>query len=375
MKKDKLNIYLLEVVLIAVFLIALFSNRLFSNKIIISMFLLIYAIIVKLKINRSRTISIQKKEITLAMLIFAIFYVGFYYIIGYYTGYYYAIYKFSINVIFRYIIPVTLIIISTEVIRNEFFSDKSRMSRILTLITTVLIDVVTYTNIYRITNLDKLLTALGYVLFASISCNLLFNYINNRYGMKPNIIYRLITILYLYIIPITPDVFIYFQTFCRIIYPIFIYIFIDNYYGEKKKILSLKSRKIGTILTTLVTVVMVSIIMLISCKFKYGVLVVGSGSMSGAIEIGDAVVYNSHEKIKDIDIGDVIVYSKDSRYIIHRVVDKENINGEYRLYTKGDNNIQADAGYVTEDKLVGNVNIKVRKIGLPTVWLNQMFIR
>ncbi len=375
MKKDKLNMYLLEVALVVFFLIALFSKGLLSNKIIISIFLLIYAIFVKLKVKRSRVISIQQKDITIAMSIFAVFYVVFYYVIGYYTGYCYSIYKFGLNVILRYILPITMIIVSTEVIRNEFLSDKSKLSRILTLIVTVLADVVTYTNIYRITSLDRLLSALGYVLFASISCNLLFNYVNNRYGMKPNIIYRLITILYLYIIPITPDVFIYFQTFCRILYPIVIYIFIDNNYGEKKKLISIKSRRIGTASTIAVSVFMVLLIMLISCKFQYGILVIGSGSMSGSIEIGDAVIYNSHAKPEEIDIGNVIVFRKDFKYVIHRVVDKEQVNGEYRFYTKGDNNVQEDAGYVTEENLVGNVRLKLRKVGLPTVWLNQMFRR
>ena len=80
-------------------------------------------------------------------------------------------------------------------------------------------------------------------------------------------------------------------------------------------------------------------------------------------------------KPEEIDIGNVIVFRKDFKYVIHRVVDKEQVNGEYRFYTKGDNNVQEDAGYVTEENLVGNVRLKLRKVGLPTVWLNQMFRR
>ena len=36
--------------------------------------------------------------------------------------------------------------------------------------------------------------------------------------------------------------------------------------------------------------------MLISCKFKFGVLVIGSGSMTGTINKGDIVLYETYGK-------------------------------------------------------------------------------
>jgi len=47
---------------------------------------------------------------------------------------------------------------------------------------------------------------------------------------------------------------------------------------------------------------MVLITMLISCQFKYGILVIGSESMTGTINVGDAVIYESYnnETIKKV---------------------------------------------------------------------------
>ena len=75
----------------------------------------------------------------------------------------------------------------------------------------VLIDLLIYTEVYDLAKLDDFLTILGFVFFASLSCNLLYNYIANRNGVRGIIIFRLITVLFVYIIPIVPDVFIFLE--------------------------------------------------------------------------------------------------------------------------------------------------------------------
>ena len=88
------------------------------------------------------------------------------------------------------------------------------------------------------------MTFLGYVLFASMSCNLLYNYISKRYGMKPNIAYRLLTVLYIYIIPIHPDIYMFFLAFYRMAYPFIIFYIIESFYGEVEDATQGKKSKI-----------------------------------------------------------------------------------------------------------------------------------
>ena len=170
--------------------------------------------------------SIHTKHVILLLLIFAIIYVVGYYLLGIYFGYYESTVKLSIWSIFNYIIPFALLIISSEVIRNVLIVQKNKSSKLMTLVITVLIDVIIYTGIYDITTLDGFLAIIGFIVFASVSCNLLYNYISIRFGMLSIIIYRLITTLYLYIFSIVPSVPDYFDSFIGMLLPLVIFVFI-----------------------------------------------------------------------------------------------------------------------------------------------------
>ena len=373
MKKDKIRLYVLQLVLILLLSITLFSNILLPNKKIIALFLLMYMFIVKRKIGSISNTSIHKKEVNKYMFLFALLYLIIYYVIGYYVGYYKATYRFGLWTIINQILPIVLIIVSSEVLRSKFISDKDRISLIMTYIFGILIDFVIYANIYDLTNLSGFLEALGYVFFASIASNLLYNYVSYNFGIIPNIIYRIIITIYLYIIPITPDVHIYFKSFARIVYPILIYITLANSYEKKNKALAIRSKKTNNILMAITLVLVLLFTMLISCKFKYGLIVVGSSSMKEAMEKGDAILFNTKVNIDKLKEGKVILFKKDDKIIIHRLISIDKINNEYRLYTKGDNNSDIDEGYVTKDNLYGVAELKIRKIGLPTLWIHEIF--
>jgi len=216
---------------------------------------------------------------------------------------------------------------------------------------------------------------IGYVLFASISSNLLYNYIAKRYGVKPNIIYRLLTVLYVYIIPVSPDIYIFFLSFYRMVFPFLIYYLLESFYGEDEEIVEIKENKLVKIASSILFVLLVVYIGLISCLFRYGALVIGSGSMTGTINKGDVIIFSKDIDIDDVEKGDIIVFTKNDIKVVHRVIDKKQKNGEYRLYTKGDSNLQEDEGYVTEKELYGRVVNRIEDIGLPTIWLHEMFER
>ena len=58
---------------------------------------------------------------------------------------------------------------------------------------------------------------------------------------------------------------------------------------------------------------------------------------------------------------------------IHRVVEIKNINGEVRYYTKGDANEDYDTGYRLIEDIEGLVRIKIKYIGIPTLWVRSLF--
>lgn len=380
MKKDKIKIYIFELLLIIFLFFAIFASNIF-NRIILAAILFIYTIIICRIFKNKKINSIYNKQIFIWMIIFALVYVSLFYLMGLYYDFRHAKILFSFGTLFKYIIPLIIIITSSEIIRKIFLLQNGRvrigklqinLSTVLCYIIMVLIDFIIYNDIYTLNRLDDFLIALGFVLFASLSCNLLYNYISIRYGEKSIIIYRLITILYVYIIPIVPDVYIFFQSFLRMLYPYLIYILLEKNYSKFDFIISYTDRKKQIIGNTILIVVLTLFIMLISCQFRYGILVVGSESMNGTINKGDAVIFEKYSN-QIVKKGQVIIFDYNGIKTIHRVDEIKKVNDVNRYYTKGDANKERDFGYITDNKIDGLVKLKVKYIGYPTLWVRKLF--
>lgn len=379
MKKEKFKLYILEILLLIFLLIAIIISKRITY-ITLAISLTIYTILLKITITKKKILSFHKKQILISMILFGIIYIGLFYIFGFYA---YDFSKsptsFGLKSIYRYILPLTLIILATEEIRQTLLTQNGTInilkkqldiSKIILFINTVLIDVLIYIRLYDIKELDDFLTIMGFITFASISCNLLYNYITKRYGNKSVIIYKLITILYIYIIPIIPNMYIYFRSFLRMIYPYIIYLILEQTYSKKKLRVTYKEKNIITITTTLILTTLIT--MLISCQFKYGILVIGSESMTPTINIGDAIIYKQY-KNQIIKKGDIIIFNNSGIKTVHRVTKIENINNEIRYTTKGDANESEDIGYITKEDIIGIKIIKIKYIGYPTIWIRELF--
>jgi len=371
LKRDIARNYILEILLIVILSLALFVSNIVNKK-ILALILIIYAVSTSF-IKTRRGKSTYEKQVIIMMLLFSIIYVIMYYLLGLYFGYYEAPAKFSIYTIWNFIIPMFLIILSQEIIRNTFIKQNGKYNSLLLFITMVLIDLILYIGVYNLSDLDDFLAVIGFILFSSVACNLLYNYIAKRYGTKGIIIYRSITILYVYFIPIIPNIYIFFQSFIRMVYPYIIYMVLDNTYSKIDYATKYKDRKRNYVLTFITLVLMSILIGLISCNFKYGLIVVGSGSMTGAIDKGDVVLYEEYNSKKNLEEGMVIIFNHNDVKTVHRIVKIENVNGQMRVYTKGDANSKIDDGYTLKSDIIGIVKFKIKYIGYPTIWVKDIF--
>lgn len=381
MKRDKIKVYALGILLMTILFFALIVlNRM--SYIEYSIILGIIALIAYFSLPKKKQISINKKSVRLFMLVFALLYLGVFYLLGIVKyDFYQAPAIFSFKTLYRFIIPLALIIISAEVIRYKFLSQDAKiiilkkeidLSKIIIFISMVLIDLVIYIGVYDLTNYDDFLTVLGFILFASISCNLFYNYVSSRYGILGVIVYRMITVLYAYIIPIIPNVYVYFRAFLRMIYPYIMYMILERAFSSTDFVVAYKDKRKNFIGITILIIIMVLLTMLISCQFKYGMLVIGSGSMTGTINYGDAVIYESYDN-QSIQNGDIIIFERDGIRLVHRVIKIRNIENEIRYYTKGDANEVMDSGYVSKKDIVGITKLRVMYIGYPTLWVRSLF--
>lgn len=373
MKTDRIKLYVIDLLLVLVMaFLALFESN-GVTKIFLAIVLAIFAVIISRVLKKRLIISTSERQVFLLMLFFAIIYLALFYMLGFYFGLNRATVRFGVNAITRFILPITVIIISSEYIRYILIAQKGKLNSFFVLISMVFVDIIVYTQLYDLREYNDFLAVVGFVSFASISCNLLYNYLSKRYGYKPIIAYRLLTVLYCYIIPYVPNLSIFMRSVFRMIFPYIVYLVIDNTYSTVNKANTLKEKRKNTISTFILFFVAGVITYLISCQFTFGMFVIGSGSMTGTINKGDAVVF---QKLGDQDIKerDVIVFKKKNVTIVHRVINIQIINGEERYFTKGDANDVEDDKYVTRKDIVGKSLFRIRYIGYPTLWLRSLFV-
>ena len=371
MSKDKLKIYAMEIVLLLFLLLTLFESNIIP-KFVLAVVLLIYMFISAFLLKKRKIISIYNKQVSILLIIFGFIYLAIFYLTGLYFGFYESIIKFNFGSLINYIIPTAVIIIASEVIRYIFISQQEKFSRVVTMIMMILIDLILYAGIYSFTNVDDLVMMLGFVLFASISCNLLYNYITVRFGYKGIIFYRMITILYVYFIPIVPNVYVFFRSFFRMLYPYFIYLILEYTYAKTNFAIPYKDKRKYVFTNAILLLIASGVIMLVSCQFRYGVLVIGSDSMAKKVDKGDVLFFEKYDK-QQIKAGDVIVFKKGGMLIIHRVVDVKTVNNVRRYFTKGDANKTLDEGFVTDEEITGVSLFRIRYLGYPTIWIHDIF--
>ena len=150
------------------------------------------------------------------------------------------------------------------------------------------------------------------------------------------------------------------------------YLVIKNFFESRDVVVPYKKHHIGNIISTISLVLMLIVVGLVSCKFNYCLIVIGSESMTGSIDIGDAVIYEVYNN-QIIEEGDILVFDKSGVVTVHRVVNIENIEGQIRYTTKGDANKEEDSGYVLDSNIIGIHRAKISFVGYPTLWINEMF--
>jgi len=169
---------------------------------------------------------------------------GVFYLCGLFNGFsinYNVFYKSYISKL--HILAIFLVVLITELIRyclwlNLNNNKKNKMNilaKVIMIINYVLIDYIIigegcdFTSRYEIINL--LLT----FFIPSLTKNLFLDYTVQKYGYASNLWYRLIMDLYVYFIPVIPDVNIFIKTMVLSVFPYFLYVSLENIYGKDTK--------------------------------------------------------------------------------------------------------------------------------------------
>ena len=369
---DKRIISTLSVSIAALLFVAMFIPTA-SSRIAAAIILVPAAVVTWFIVKKRSILSINKRQVLLLMTVIGALWVTLLYLSGLKFGFYYSATQLSTPVVLRYVLPVTLSIISIEIIRSVLRAQEDKTADIVCYIVCILADCLVAANFGSIKSFNSFMDLMGLTLLPAVTANLLYHYISKRYGFLPIISYRLIISLYSFFIPLVPAVPDALKSFGSLILPLVIYLFISALF-EKKKVTHKKTTAKTYVGIGAMAIVMISIVMIISCQFRICAIVIGTGSMTGELNVGDVAIYERYEE-QVIQEGDVVVFTDGSSRIIHRVIEIEHTDEGAQYITKGDANEDPDIGFVTDDRIVGVVRFKLPYLGYPSMWARNLFSR
>lgn len=373
---DKRVIHIYSASVLAVLLLALLLPLGESGRIMAAILLLPAAVLIPTFIKKRSILSINKGQVLLILTVAALAFVMIYYLTGLKFGFYKNPYRLTVTNFFKYVLPIATIIVTTEIIRFVMVAQKSRLAHMLCYLSCVVAEMLICSNLPSVTSFNRFMDLVAGALFPALVANFFYNYTSRRYGMYPIIAFRAIISLHTYLIPVTSGIAESLYHLFQMFLPIVLFLFIDTLFERRRRYAlgntSRFWRVMSKILTAIVVIIMVGTVMLISNQFRYGALVIATESMTGELNRGDVVIFESFES-QHIPEGQVIVFEKYNTTVVHRVVDIKIINGIARYYTKGDANEDNDMGYITNAEIVGLVNYKIPVVGYPTLWLRSLF--
>lgn len=371
MNSDKKLSYILAIISTVIPFLLLFLP--FSNvRIVLAICLIIISAVTCYFVKKRNIPSINTRQVIMLMSVIGLLYLMIFYLSGIKFGFSKSTYQLSFTTLYKLIIPSTIIIILSEILRNVFLSQKNKAVPIINFFSCIFIDILLFSSLSNIVSFNNFMDLLGLTFIPSVTSNLLYHYLAKRYGIYPNIIFRLLITLYPYLIPVVPATPDSLVAFCKLIIPLIIYYYIDSLFEKKRKYATKRKSKWSYVGNTIFFSLMIAFIMLISCQFKYGMIVIATDSMTGEINKGDAVIYERYDDQIILE-GDIIVFERNNNKIVHRVVDIKKINNQNRYYTKGDANDALDEGYVIDEQIMGVTDLKVSYIGYPTIWVRSLF--
>lgn len=372
MNPEKSKLYLLSIFIPACLFSVLFVPSALCRA-IAALLLAVAAGVVLVLVKKRSIPSVHHRQVTGLLAVIAVVYTVITYTAGAWVGFYRNA-TLTGEAFLRSVLPAAVIIVATELVRSVLLAQKGKAVSVVAFVIGVLADLALADGISGITGMTEFMDIVGLAFFPAITSGILYQHLAKRYGPVSIIVYRLLLTLPTMLLPIAPAIPDVITSFVLLGLPMAIRVFIDTLY-EKKVKYATKQRagKLSYIGLASTFVLMATLVMLISGQFQYKMVVIATESMTGSLNVGDAVVYEEYEG-EIVKEGDIVVFTKDDKtLVIHRVIDVQNLNGNVYYTTKGDFNETSDPGYITAANIRGVVCFKLPHIGHASLWLRELF--
>ena len=376
MKTSVKQIILVELTMIFFLSLNFFISNVFGPYVFVVFLGIIYAVSRVLFGFRLKDNPNRKRVFTnIAIVILLYFLVT--YLVGLMVGFTRTIYNsFSVTNFFVNILPVVLIIGLSELLRYIFI-DKSYNNRWVTILSIIVFVLFTASYNFKLYNFslyNDIFQYFGIVVLGNISTNIFLTIQCQKTGFANNIIYRLVMEVYVFLVPFTPALGPYVTAVLAILIPVVCSFVVYNTVKKEKLEKPPKSKRKNIIFALLVFIVIV-VVMSNSGFFKYQNMTIGSNSMKNYMSKGDIIILEKleGEELKDLKKDDILVFRYNTKIIAHRIYEVINRNNELFFRTKGDANDQVDNNLVRENDVIGILRYRIRYIGLPSIWIQELF--
>lgn len=272
------------------------------------------------------------------------------------------------------IIPITIILVLSELLKKVAFSRCFDNTKIIIMFTTLIAAVLVLyeINIGALQSAEDKFIFLCTIILPIMAQEFVCSYMTYKVSWIPSLIYKLVLNLYVYLLPIIPNLGDYLYSVFTFVLPFVIYFSVNKMVIKYEKIKGEFKKAYRYVHLIPLSLIIIIMVLLISGIFKYKLVAIASDSMKPVFARGDAVIYEKID-VEQLNEGDIIAFTKDNIIVTHRIEKIWKKGDLYYFVTKGDNNNSIDAFRPTENNVLGRVICKFKYIGYPTVLINEMF--
>lgn len=375
-KKNEKIILLIEIITLLFLILNIFVKNILTEYTII-LFLLILFILSVILVGFEKEKTIEKRKVLKQVFFYTISFLIIIYGLGLIVGFLSTSYSLTLINIFKNSFPVFLILIIEELFRYNICK-KGENNKLIIYISVVIftfVDISMIISNYDLNDISNILKLATLVVCPSVFKNIMLSDFSKKYGYEVCITYQLIMGLYIYIVPIFPNLNEYLESVVMSILPICILILINMQFEIEKKE-DIRDKHIASkILSGIIILIVITTICLFSNLFPWWIAIVGSGSMTPTINVGDAIIVDkiAKEEMSKLKVGDILVFKVGKSMYTHRIINIDVKNDEYYISTKGDRKGNVvDDWTVKSNDVIGVVKFKIPYVGYPTVQLNRL---
>ena len=377
-KTKQIVIFLISLLLVTIQIVLAFNNiNFYTNTVGFTMFL-IYDIYLIIKLNKTHIRNFNRNRYISRMLIITLIYYIIYFYFGFFLGFLRSPYSHQIFTIAKNIFNSLVLILAIELSRYIYVS-KNKDNKLIIVIFTILliimeINIPQVLSLYNVNDKEGLFKYIFQHILPLISISFLFTYIDTISNYKTIMVYRIITVLFIYIMPIFPNINWFLDASQGILVPAFFFM-LFKYVFTKQENMSKRKVKSSRLSLTIAIVSMATLVAFMLGAFKCEPVTIVSNSMLPTYSRGDVIIYEkmSSDDLKKLEKNSIIVYRVENQMVAHRVVNVIQDNGTIKFQTKGDNNNGPDTDLVAINQVVGVYRLHLKYIGYPSVWLNDFF--